>query len=403
MTDQQSTPGSMSQPGQTPIVDTRVLTLDKDTFDIYIRMNMSAENDFCFQVDDKKTFRDLFEIFSTIPYVFSPSIFYDRVPIGFHVSHFPGHLTRTGTILFEQEGFEKKYLKKVTNLDAKVSDLCLPGQLLVPIFRERTFLHSSVIAFIIAWLYTDLPEFISPTPGICFTYWFTDAACYVMSEYLNIPDRALKFYNDVHEETSVIGQCIYFVFHIFKVALFYFILWAGSFNPYSFTRRPLPELSRENLLKVGWTGAKRTQKLKFQDAYRKFMISKYGTIMELFKNGKLSMVKHCFITLQEGEGYDSSSPVSDIIEHPYKIDKELLLKERAEFSKQLSEMPYVVAWEELKKYRSIGQLQPSATIEKMVTERFASHDAEILKNDMIINPLTTAALRASSEKAEKED
>jgi hypothetical protein len=38
-----------------------------------------------------------------------------------------------------------------------------------------------------------------------------------------------------------------------------------------------------------------------------------------------------------------------------------------------------------------------------VTERFASHDAEILKNDMIINPLTTAALRASSEKAEKED
>lgn len=242
---------------------------------MYIRMKGSSESDYCFEVTDDTTFNDLFDIFTKIPVVFSPSIFYDKIPTGFYVSTFPGVLTRTGGILYPQAADGSKYLKSIphSQLSDKLSNHVLPGQLIIPYFKPRDFLNYSVIAFFAAWLYTDLPEFINPTPGYCLTYKITDWVVFLLN-YFNLPDRAEYFYNEIHDEVSIVGQIIYFVFHIFKISLLYFILWAGLFNPPTFSpfasKVVLSEvLTKEDLLKLGWTGAKKAPLSKYQDEYRK--------------------------------------------------------------------------------------------------------------------------------------
>lgn len=365
------------------------LTLEDGFFDVYIRMKQSPEDDFCFEVNNKTTFRDLFDIFTTIPVVFSPSIFYDRIPIGFAFSYFPGVLTRTGSFIYDIEADNSKYLTEVTNLDETVKSKCLPGQLIVPLFRKRRLLHLSVLAFLAAWLYTDLPDFISPTPGICLTNYMTDAICYLLTNVIDKPEQAQKFYNDVHEPVTAIGQCFYFVFHIFKIALFYLILWAGLFNPYSW-KKPSLNLEREDLIRLGWTGVKRVRKQGYQDEFRKLMLAKYGGIMNTYKNGKLSYISQCFVNLEEGEGYDSlKHPISLEGQNPssptFVLSRELLLKERAFLSANLSKMPYDKAYAELKKYRQVGPLHPSPEIQALTDARFKEINEKIAEKEASTN------------------
>lgn len=367
--------------------DAPTLTLDDDTFDIYIRMKKSSENDFCFQVNNKTTFRDLLEIFKIVPMVFTPSLFYEKIPIGFTISNFPGILTRTGGILFESEADKKKYLTKIKNLDEKIKDYCLNGQLIVPIFKERVFVHYSIITFFLIWLYTDLPDFISPTPGICLTNYITDLVVYILKNYLNKPQQAITFYNDIHAPVGKIGQLIYFSFHIFKLIMFYFIIWAGLLNPYSFKKPSLKNLHREDLLRIGWTGVRKSQKQGYQDAYRKKMMKQYGSILNIYNNGKLLYIRECLINLSIGEGYnqvniiDKNSNNNDSNETKFILTKDLLLKERKFLNDNLSKLPYDQAYEVLKQYRQSGPLNPCPELADLTNKRFEKLNAKIAEKD----------------------
>jgi hypothetical protein len=376
---------SQQQPSNEP-----VLQLDENAFDIYIRMKQSPDNDLCFQITETNTFRDLFEIFKTVPIVFSPSILYDKIPIGFSVSNYPGFLTRTGTVLFGDKSSEKKYLTKITNLDDKIANHCLPGQLIVPIWKERVFLHQTIISFFLVWLYTDLPDFISPTPGICLTNYLSDGIIYLLREVLKKPDRAQLFYDDIYAPVGVTGQCIYFAFHIFKIALLYFIIWSGAINPYSFKKPSLEKLTREKLLAIGWTGVKKVQKLGFQDEYRKFMVVQHGSIMNLYTAGKLAYIKECFVELEQGEGYDSIAHDDLNVEIPFKLSKELLLDERQFLNKKLSDMSYEDAYKELKRYRSSGPLIACPELKSMTDAKFFKINKEIAEKEKENNPIVTA-------------
>lgn len=362
------------------------LGLKENYYDIYIRMKDSPDNDICFQIQDNKTtFNDLIKIFEVIPIVFSPSIFYEKVPIGFSISFYPGFLTRTGGILFEQESGNKKYLKKIDDLNDHVSDHCLPGQLIIPIFKKRTLLHQGILLSLAAWLYTDLPDFISPTPGICFTNYASLAIVYLFRYVLNRPVQAQKFYDDIFEPVGIVGQCIYFAFHIFKVLLLYFILWSGSFNPYSWTKQPkLHDINKEKLVDVGWTGAIKLQKPQYQDEYRNFLISKFGSFINVYKAGKLSYVKECVIPLEDGEGYSSNSgiKVSDELDHPFILTKELLLREFKHVKNEISRLPIDEAWVELKRYRRTGTTFTSSRLQKLVDLRFARINRRIAEQEV---------------------
>ncbi|TID13599.1 hypothetical protein CANINC_004861 [Pichia inconspicua] len=369
-------------------LDHRLLNLTDDSFDIYIRMKYSADSDFCFQVTSSTSFRDLFKIFKTVPIVLSPSIFYDQIPIGFAISQHPGYLSRTGAIIFDTNAHDQKYLKNV-DLDAKLKDNVLPGQLIVPHFQERTFLKYSIISLLLVWLYTDLPDFISPTPGICLTNHATVFITYVLREWLNLPQQAQRFYDDIFEPVGIVGQCIYFIFHIVKIAMFYLILWAGMFNPYKFSlvRQKLDSLTKDDLIEIGWTSAVKAQKLQYQDEYRKFLIAQHGSIMNIFKAGKLGYIKECVIELKNGEGYASSLPQTDDIEVPFKLTFDLLMKERAYFNRRLQSLEPSKIFEEIKKYRTFGPKYPCPELQTLVDKKFEKINLEIQESNVKTNPI----------------
>ncbi|AWU74876.1 uncharacterized protein C5L36_0B01410 [Pichia kudriavzevii] len=353
----------------------QVLELNPKTYDIYMRMNHSAEYDFCFQVNDQTTFKDLFKIFK-LPMVFSPSIFYSKDPTGFSVSTHPGYLSRTGTVVFDTYAHKQKYLTRISNLNDKISQHCLPGQLIVPTFERRYFLHFSVISFFLAWLFVDLPEHIAPIKGLSPTYRLTDVICYFIKEFLDKPDIAQHFHDGIYAPVDVIEQWIYFSFHLIKCTMLYFFVWSGLFNPYSF-RKPALAVTKDELIEIGWTGVKKGGKADVQDGYRSSLIQEHGTIIGIFNAGKLEYVKECFIDLQRGEGYDYKSPIDPNVEVPFKLTKELLMKERKFLATELAKMPYENAYKELKRYRKNGPLVPCVQLKEMVERKFAKIDESI--------------------------
>lgn len=381
-----------------PQKEARVLRLDDNAFDVYIRMKGTSEQDLCFKVTDKTSFRDLLEIFTVVPINFTPSIFYDQVPIGFSVSYSPGILTRTGTILFDKGADKKENLKRIRNLDEPVFDHCVPGQLIVPTFQERTFLYYAVISFFLVWLYTDLPDFVSPTPGICMTNQITKVVVYILNEWLHLPHKAQAFHDDIHGPVGVIGQCIFFLFHIGKTLMLYFILWAGLFNPYSLRKPDLSNLSRDDLLRIGWTGTKKAESIPYQDSYRKLVIAKYGSIMKVYEAGKFAYIRNCFIPLDEGEGYNSfiTKEVSSDVEAPVRLTSDLLFKERAFLNQNLMKMPYADASKEVRRYRSLGPVTPCPELAELVKKKFAKLDHELSTAEAKKNPLTTSISKATA-------
>lgn len=135
-------------------------------FEIYIRMNGEHEKDYCFNVGINDTFESLFRIFESLKISLRPNVFYEQKPIGFKVSNSPGYLTDNGGFLFS---YDSDKLTKDVKLTDKISDHCWPGQLVLPIWKTDYFTQYSIILGLLTWLYTDLPDAISPTPGICLT------------------------------------------------------------------------------------------------------------------------------------------------------------------------------------------------------------------------------------------
>ncbi|GMM30552.1 Gsf2 protein [Martiniozyma asiatica (nom. inval.)] len=353
--------------------------IDESKFDVFIRMKASADNDYCFQVTKEKTFKGLIDIFTEMPVVLSPSIFYNRIPVGFKVSKYPGKLTRTGGILFGYEADFKENLEAVP-IDGKISDFCLPGQLIVPVFPERKTLHLSLLAIIAVWLYTDLPDFISPTPGLCLTNQATKAIVWFLREILQKPVAAQKFWDDIFAPTGIVGQCIYFVFHIVKLTVLYFIFWAGLFNPYRFFGQRAPEVTRETLINIGWTGSKRGNESVYQDKYRNLQVQKLGGILKVYSAGLFSKIRICNLELNKGEGFDSDFKDDSSKDGKFILSWDLIQEQNQYFAESLKGCTSIEMIQRLKEYRQVGPLDPCPRLEKLVNARFATIDAE-MKNE----------------------
>lgn len=349
------------------------INIDDDKFDIYIRMNSNFDHDYCFQVTKSTTFRDLIKIFTTLPVMLNQSIFYDRIPIGFKVSHFPGQITRTGGILFGVQGDFEEYLENV-QLNDLVADKTLPGQLVIPVFRHRDLLHYSVIVVLCLWLYTDLPDIINPTPGYTVTNSVALFMKWFIGDIMGKKQKGLDFYNELMEPVSIIGQYIYFSFHVVKVLVTYFILWAGLLNPYSFKFEKPKVVEREELIEIGWTGAKKVSSQVFQDEYRKRVIAREGGIMKAYQNGCFGEIKNSVMELGEGEGYDSQKDVKGA---QFKITKQMLLDQEKLFASSLRGKTSDEASDKIKEFRQYGPFTRAASWKKPLDDKFLPRDLEL--------------------------
>lgn len=290
-------------------------TAEKPTMDVYIRMNEDSEKDYCFNVESDAPLSSLQKIFETLPMVLSPSYFYNPRPLGFAVSMEPGFLTSEGGLLFSSDAHVEEKLKKVDQ-KTKVRDAAWEGQLIVPLWEYNYTRLISIVSILGFWLYLDLPEYIHPTPGYAPTTLFYNFTTWLIPALAD--DTPSKFSN-------VWWQWGFFALHCLKVGFIYLLIWVGGVNPVSFNpvvnRRSLKkEITREILLDIGWTGARRATPHEWREENRKTKIEAAGGIVPAYHAGILDGIASAGVRLGAGEGWDSENADKNPVEGKFVID-----------------------------------------------------------------------------------
>ncbi|CAI5757764.1 unnamed protein product [Candida verbasci] len=275
--------------------------------DVYIRFNDDQEKDYCFQVNTATKFKDLFAIFKTLPISLRPNVFYNSQPIGFKKSISPGYVTEDGNFLFDEDAMKK--VEIIKSNDFLINNEVWPGQLILPIWQFNSFNFYSFISFLLVWLYTDLPDFISPTPGICLTNQITKLLAKI-AIYFNQQKIAVNLLEDIENEVGLVPQSLFFVFHILKLLVIFVILWSGVFNPIKVLRLPgsIPKdinIAKEELVKLGWTGTRKATIEEYKEYYREFKINEHGGMIKAHQAGLFNTVKYLGAQLGESEGYNT--------------------------------------------------------------------------------------------------
>lgn len=355
-----------------------VETEEQGFVEAYIRFNDDSEKDYCFQVNVNTHYNDLFKIFNTLPISLRPSLFYSQKPVGFKVSVAPGYLTEDGALLFDNNATDAKYLKSV-DLHDKIGDTIWPGQLIVPVWHFYDFGFYMFVSALLVWLYTDLPNFISPTPGICLTTQMTKALSWGLENILDKPDLAKDFVDDINSDMGIAPQLVFFVFHILKVVMIFLVVQLGLFNPiklFKFMGPPVKkDITKEELLELGWTGSKRATVDEYKEYYRNFKIKQYKTVVEAHQAGIFDKLKYLGCPLGNGEGFntplDHKSTIADLMDEEnikFTLNYAYLARLSLLFEKHINS-PDVDVHEAVKQFRRYGLLQRDETIEKIVELR----------------------------------
>lgn len=350
---------------------------DDGFLECYIRFNDDNEKDYCFQINVNTEFNQLFKIFSTLPISLRPTVFYSQKPVGFKISTSPGYLTDDGALLFDNNATNEKYLKPVS-LNDKIGDKIWPGQLIVPIWYHNDFQFYSFVSFLLVWLYTDLPDFISPTPGICLTNQVTKVIGFIL-DYFGKPDLAASFISDLEAELGIAPQCVFFVFHLLKVGFIFLFVYLGIFNPIKVIKfigpKTKKDITRDELLDLGWTGSKRATIEEYKEHYRNYRIKQYKSMVAAHQDGLFERLKNLGCQLKDGEGFntplDYKSDLKDLLneENPkFTLNYAYLAKLSNLFESFINE-PDVDINEAVKQFRRFGLYKRDKVIEEIVELR----------------------------------
>lgn len=348
------------------------------SLEIYLRFNDDMEKDYCFQVKQDTQFRDLLAVFRSLPISLRPNVFYDSMPVGFIVSTNPGYLTEDGALLFSYETSPEKY-RKYVNLSDRISEHCWPGQLVLPIWDFQYFRYYSFIALLITWLYTDLPDFISPTPGICMTNQASSFLAYLATK-AGYPDIAQLIIDDVQTPAGIGAQIGFFIFHILKVIIIFFIIYVGVFNPrkFRFTKDEASNITKEKLLDIGWTGSRRANPDEYQEYYREYKIKEHGGMVQAHQAGVFTKLKKLGVFLGDGEGWNtplsSETKLQDITPEKFVLSYGYFVKLGLFFEKHIAGKSPEELSEAIKQFRRYGLLHSDEDIAKLVEARKKAGD-----------------------------
>lgn len=266
--------------------------------DIYMRMNADSEKDYCLAIKRDSKVKDLFELFRRLPINLSPSYFYDAIPSGFSASVHPGYLTSVGTMLFSEYADDSKYLAPL-DPEAKIKDCLKEGQLVVPMWQFNVPRYSRFLTFLFTWLYLDLPQHITPTPGYAPSMLFVRGVQHLFPILRDREGAEDPF------DTNI-WRWGFFVMHCLKIAVIYLFFRVGVFNPRSLNifknRKELTALTKKDLLSLGWTAVRRLPADDWHNLYRDYLISKHGDVLTAHKAGDLE--RNMGVELGAGEGFN---------------------------------------------------------------------------------------------------
>lgn len=358
---------------------------DTGLMEVYVRFNDDEEKDYCFQVKVSSTFSDLNRIFNQLPISLRPSIFFNSRPVGYAVLTSPGYLTEDGALLFSYEVSKDKFRKKVAPSD-KISDKVWPGQLIVPIWEFNYFGFYSFVLFLLFWLYTDLPDAISPTPGICLTNQVSKVVGKLLRTF-DQPRIAAVFLDDLHTETPLMPQIIFFIFHCIKCLVILTALYIGMFNPirlFKFGNKPPADISKEQLVEIGWTGARRATPEEYKDFYREYKIKQFGGMIPAHEAGLFKKLENLGVFLGNGEGFDTpledKSTLKDLLDEDnekFTLNYQYLAKLGQFFESYTADNDSNMI-EAIKQFRRYGILHSDEVISKIVANRKKRGDSKIV-------------------------
>lgn len=288
-----------------------------NTIDVYIRMNDDPERDYCFNVNRSAPVSRLHEIFMTLPMALSPSYFYEPIPVGFKVSTHPGFLTSEGALLFARDAAKPGSYLRPIDQNKEIGEAVWEGQLFVPIWRPHTRRILVVASLLLGWLYFDLPQYITPTPGYSPTMIVSGLLEYVLPSGA-VSSKAVETMAGPDGGSHLI-QWMFFFVHIIKVAIIALVLYTGLINPV--TTNPLKartevkskgaQLTPEKLLAIGWTGTHRATPAQWREANRKNQLDRVGGVGKAYNMGILEQLRFAGVYLGPGEGFNTPLPVSN--------------------------------------------------------------------------------------------
>ncbi|GME84617.1 unnamed protein product [Ambrosiozyma monospora] len=175
-----------------------------------------------------------------------------------------------------------------------------------------------------------------------------------------------------------VGQCIFFVFHIIKVLVIYFVMSYGLANPYSVTGQKA-DLQRDDLVRIGWTGAKKATPLQFQDYYRKYKIQEAGGTMKAYQKGLFNDFKNAVTILGDGEGYQTpvGTATYDTNSKKFKLNYAYIADQEDFFHKLNSSLGDAEFATKYKDYRRYGPMVAPEKLKKLIADRMEFGDGTI--------------------------
>ncbi|SCU86905.1 LAFA_0E03686g1_1 [Lachancea sp. 'fantastica'] len=290
--------------------------------EICVRLNDDCESDYTFQIDKNDTFDSkIMKMFNPKTglarfMVLRPSLFYKIEPKGLTKSMHPGFLTEDGCLIYHYDCDKREYRKPLDLKNKKIWEQLWPGQLVLPQWELSYGNIATFVVLMLAWLYTDLPDVISPTPGICLTNQFSKRLAVLARNfgYNAISEKLL-------EETQInsagtIAQWLFFTLHCLKVLFIALVLYTGLVNPltvnplnFYYTRKPIisknTELLKETLRSVGWIGVKRATYDDYRDTYYNYRLEKAGGMVAAYKSGIMKKAATPGVLLETGEGFQT--------------------------------------------------------------------------------------------------
>lgn len=177
------------------------------------------------------------------------------MPSEIKLSRHPGFLTSEGGMLFTTDSANKEYLDSIEQ-DAKISDVAWDGQLFVPIWTFLPRRFYGLVAFLAIWLYLDLPQYITPTPGLAPTLLANRLLDYLVPPSLEESTKESVF-------STPIWQWVFFALHVLKIVFIFILFQTGSFNPvslnpYSHYSSRRKKVDQHMLKSIGWTATRKS-------------------------------------------------------------------------------------------------------------------------------------------------
>lgn len=378
--------------------------------EVSLRLCDDAERDYCFQISKNDTINTrIHKIFNTKPdyitvkdkkeklkltlsdiMVLRPTVFHNYKPTKYYKSVHPGVLTEGGCLVNSYDANQKEYLVELDN-DKPLFEQLWPGQLIIPKWDYNRNAVLTIAILLSIWLYTDLPDCISPTPGICLTNQLSKLVIPLLDRFSNNPMFAERLREEISVNySSVMAQWCFFVCHVVKISVVVFFCKFGLVNPLSFNPIKFYKLRKYDITKrsddmklmlknIGWIGSKKASTDDYQQNYYSYMTTKYGGTVPLFKSGLLKIAANPGIPLNNGEGYQTplderftGSTFTEInttgkfvLSEEYFIELENILKE------QLNETNGDIGLmnQQVKRFRKYGLYEPNDRLKDLVAKR----------------------------------